>query len=88
VNWLIEEYSCENNLQSRQRERYWTEFYNANLNTIKAFIDKDEKNEYNKKYYEINDDKIKEHKKEYNKKYYEKNADKIKEYYKKNYENY
>ena len=39
----------------------------ANLNTIKAFIDKDEKNEYNKKYYEKNADKIK----EYYKKNYE-----------------
>lgn len=34
-NWsmiLVEEYSCENKLQAEQRERYWIETLNANLN--------------------------------------------------------
>lgn len=36
-NWdmiLIEEYSCENELQAKQRERYWIETLNSNLNKI------------------------------------------------------
>ena len=88
INWsmiMIEEYPCENNLQARQRERYWTEYYDASLNMIKAFIDKEEskliKKEYDKinadkikKYVQQNADKIKNYRKEYN----EKNADKIK----------
>ena len=35
-NWsmiMIEEFPCENNLQSRQRERYYQEFFNASLNS-------------------------------------------------------
>lgn len=39
---LIEEYECETNIEARIKEEYWKRFYNANMNTKKAFESEDE----------------------------------------------
>ena len=85
-NWsmiLIEEYSCENKLQAEQRERYWIETLNANLNRNIPSRTKQEWNEEHKEetkkymidYADEHRDEIKKYKKEY----YQRNKDKIKE---------
>lgn len=63
---MIEEYNCENKLQAHQRERYWIETLNADLNCIiptrtqKEYndINKEQIIEYQKKWYEENKNKI------------------------------
>lgn len=69
-NWnmiLVEDYPCNDNLQARQRERYWQEFYNAQLNMKLAQCDS---KEYHREYYQLNKDKIKD--------YYQQNIPKLK----------
>jgi hypothetical protein len=74
-NWdmiLIEEYSCENKLQAKQRERYWIKTLNATLNTNIPSRTKNEWKEENKElilqqseqYREQNREMINEKKKE------------------------
>ena len=79
-NWsmiMVEEYPCENKLQSDTREHYWTDFLGATLNS-------QVQRRTPKKYQEDNKEKIA----EYNKKIYEDNKNQIAEqkhiYYEKN----
>jgi hypothetical protein len=50
----IEEYECEGQLQARMREEYWRREYNANMNTLRAYVTEEErieqKKECNKKW--------------------------------------
>ena len=39
---IIEEYFCDRPIEARIREEYWRRFYNANMNTKKAFESEDE----------------------------------------------
>jgi hypothetical protein len=84
----IENYPCNDKNESLARERYWYEFYHANLN---SYVPNRSKSEYDKKYYKTNKEKKIEYNKIYNKinklkikekaeKYREINKDKIKEY--------
>lgn len=83
-NWemiLIENYPCNNNLEARQRERYYQEFYNAQLNMKLAQTDS---KDYHKEYYKINCNKLK----EYQRKYFSEHTDNYKEYVKQNIDKY
>jgi hypothetical protein len=88
-NWImvmIEEYSCDNKLQSDAREHYWTETLGANLNskvqgrTGKIYYEehKTEINERHKLYREEHKEEID----EYHKKHYEAHKEKILEKHK------
>jgi hypothetical protein len=83
----IEEFVCENKIGARMRERYWCELYNPNLNTRKAYLSGEEREnyydenkeriqQYHKEYYEDNKDRYKQ--------YYEDNKDRVKQYYQEN----
>jgi hypothetical protein len=103
-NWsmvLIEKYSCENKQQAEQRERFWYEELNADLNTKRPHITEEElkesqkeyMKEYKKEYDKVNQEKIKEYRKnnqdkikKYYKEYRENNQDKLKEYDKEYYQ--
>lgn len=65
----IEEFECEDKLQSLIREEYWRNEYDANMNTIKAHITTEERKsqaiESSKKRYEQNKDVFKEQAKNY-----------------------
>ena len=80
-NWsmvMIENYPCNNNLEALQRERYWFEIFNADMNTRKPCISEEEEKEYQKVYQ-------KEYrKKEHHKRWREKNPDYYPNYYAKN----
>lgn len=70
----------ENDLQDdelRKREQYWIEKCNA-INHNRAYVSEEEKEEYNKLWYEKN----RQAKLEYQREYNEKNKEKIKEYFK------
>ena len=41
----IEEFECDTTLQSRIREQYWMNQYNANLNVNRAYVSEEEKKE-------------------------------------------
>jgi hypothetical protein len=73
----IEEFNCNNQREAETRERYWLEFYNAQLNSVIPFRTK-------KEYYNSNKEVLLEKQKEY----YEANVDKIKEYYEANTEKF
>jgi hypothetical protein len=97
-NWsmvMIEEYPCENSQQAVQRERFWYEELNADLNMVRPHRTEEELTDYKKDYYQANIEKYKEsHKeyreanrekmKEYKKKWRENNREKRKEYYQAN----
>jgi len=60
---LVEKYElCKDRLESRQREQYWIDELKPKLNMCRAYCsdeyNKDNLNEYYKKYYEDNKDKI------------------------------
>jgi len=83
-NWtmiLIEDYPCENRLQAEQRERYWIETLNANLNKVIPSRTIQEWKEEHKEYIKIyNTNYYQEHKEDikiYNTNYYQKNREKI-----------
>jgi len=69
----VEEYECDGQLQGREREEYWRKYYDASLNSRKAYntkeqytIDnKDKKKEYDVIYRATNYDKIEKNKKMY-----------------------
>jgi len=75
-NWdmiLIEAFPCKNNLEARKRERYWVEYYGANLNTIVPYISTEEVKKYQSQYHI-------EHKnesKQYYEQYYIENKEKL-----------
>ena len=90
-NWsmvLIEKYPCENKQQAEQRERFWYEQLNADMNTYRPHITEQElkelQNEAYKKYRENNQEKLKEYLKKYNEANQEKLKERKKEYNKKN----
>jgi len=68
-NWtmvMIEQYPCNNVLEASRRERYWVEQLNATLNTcVPSRTNKqyNEETNCNKKYYELNKDKIRQFRK-------------------------
>jgi hypothetical protein len=68
----IEEFVSENKIGARMRERYWCEMYNPNLNTRKAYLSGEERENY----YDENKDRFKQ--------YYEDNKERIKQYYQEN----
>jgi len=72
----IEKYACNDGNEARTRERYWMELFNANLNSIKPIITKEEIKENAKQYSIINKDKLT----QLHKEYYLKNIDKKKIY--------
>jgi hypothetical protein len=74
-NWNmveIEKYNAVDSNDASKRERYWIEYYNANLNKIIP-------TRTNKEYYEDNKEQIV----EYQKQYYEDNKEQLAEYNKK-----
>ena len=98
-NWnmiLVEQYPCENQLESNKRERYWFEFLQGTLNslipgrTMKEWRQKnavkkaEQKKEYDKAYKQDNAVKIAEQRKIYLEKNAVKIAEQKKEYYKHN----
>jgi hypothetical protein len=91
-NWemvLIEYYPCNNREEASKRERYWKEFYNAELNgnvpgrTRKEYyIDNaDTILEKQKQYYQNNSDTRKEYQKIYDKQNIDKKREYNKQYY-------
>jgi|688.fasta_scaffold972036_1 hypothetical protein len=86
---VVENFPCNNSLESHERERYYYDILNCTLNTVTPGRTR---GEYVKEYYKENieyykeyNQKNKEKNKEYNKEYYEQNKDIIKEYSKKKY---
>ena len=83
--WLmveIEKHNCNDGNEARAREEYWRSHYNAQLNTVRAYVTDEERKEHKKEYYGNNKDK----KTEYNKGYYEQNKGEIIEQHKEYYE--
>jgi len=88
---LIENYSCNDKQELRQREGYWIRQIGT-LNKVIAGRTKQEYNEENKdkiketvkKYHVVNKEKLK----QYDKKYYEDNKEKLKEYRQENKERF
>ena len=85
----VEKYNCNDGNEAKAREEYWRCHFNAQLNTIRAYITEEQK----KQYYETHKDKLLEYQKTYNdnnkgnklaynKKYYENNKDRLIEYQK------
>jgi hypothetical protein len=103
-NWnmvLVEKYPCADGLEARKREHYWYDILKSGLNTRRPYSTKEQaieyKNDYNKKYYTENKERLNEQMKKYkeanaenilkNKKSYnEANAEKIRKYKKSYYE--
>jgi hypothetical protein len=95
-NWImveIEKHPCNDGNEARAREEYWRSHFNAQLNSVRAFITDEQKKEEMKEYNEQHKDKILEQKKEYYethkskiieqvKERYEANKEKILEYHK------
>jgi hypothetical protein len=79
----IEKHNCNDGIEPRTREEYWRCHFNAQLNTIRAYITNVERLERDKLYRGDNKDKISERKKQY----YEAHKDKILEQTKNNYYN-
>ena len=65
---LVENYPCNNNLEASQRERYWFEKLNANMNTRLPYRSEEDL----KQYYVDNKEKIREYQKGKAKEYYQK----------------
>jgi hypothetical protein len=65
----IEKYPCNDNNEARARERYWFELTNANMNSQKPLITKEERMDYfkqcSKNKYELNKKEINENHKKY-----------------------
>jgi hypothetical protein len=81
-NWSmieIEKFPCNDNNEARARERYWYEVLQSNMNSIRPFLEKDERIEnkktYLKNYKELNKSIISEN----FKKYYELNKNRYQE---------
>ena len=77
-NWTmvpLEEYPCENSIQSRIRERYWEDTLKADMNMVKAYQTEEEKKERQRGYEK--QDLIKRHQDEDYRKAY--NARKLRE---------
>jgi hypothetical protein len=89
-NWkmlVIHQQICKDDIEARQIEQKFIEELNSTMNTVKAYISKEEKleknKEYHKEFYENNKEKIK----EYHKEFYENNKEQILEYHKEYYKN-
>ena len=84
-NWemvLIEEVSCENKLELSKKEREYMETLEADLNTNKAYITREEKNKYSLEYYHSHKELLKEQRAEYFKAYNDRTKEQRREYYK------
>ena len=90
----VEKYNCNDGNEAKAREEYWRCHFNAQLNTIRAYITDIERLERDKLYRGDNKDKISESKKQYyeahkdnilkqRKEYYETHKDRLIEYMKK-----
>jgi GIY-YIG catalytic domain len=88
----VEKYNCNDGNEAKAREEYWRCHFNAQLNTIRAYITDIERLERDKLYRGDNKDKISESKKQYyeahkdnilkqRKEYYETHLEQRKEYY-------
>ena len=80
----IEKFPCNDGNEARAREEYWRCHFNAQLNTLRAYRNDEQKKQYNKEKNDRNKDKRLEHYEqnrdellEQKKAYYEKNKDKI-----------
>ncbi len=85
-NWNmieVEKHNCNDGNEARAREEYWRCHFNAQLNTIRAYITNVERLENMKQYKQNNKEKIIEQKKQY----YEAHKDKILKQRKKHYYN-
>ena len=87
-NWNmieIEKYPCNDKREAEKREEYHRAFFNANLNSKKAFITeeqyKEQRKEQRKEYYEQYNEQHKEQKKEYYEQHKEQMKEQMKEYY-------
>ena len=85
----IEEYVCDNKIQSLIRERYWLETLQANMNTmLKPTITEDEKTkretEYKAKWFQDNKERLTEKNKEYREIHKEEIIEKQKSLYQQN----
>ena len=81
-NWNmieVEKYPCNDKREAEKREEYYRAFFNANLNSRRAFVTEKQNLEKMKEYYEQHKEQKKEYMKEYNKEYYEQNKEQIKE---------
>ena len=78
----VEKFSCNDGNEARAREEYWRCFFNAQLNSFRAYITDEQIREIKKERYEQNKDKRLEQMKEYR----ESNKDKISEQKKEHYE--
>lgn len=84
-NWkmvLIEEVCCENKLELSKKEREYMESLEADLNTNKAYITREEKNKNSLEYYHSHKAIIKEQRAEYFKQYNDRTKEQRREYYK------
>jgi hypothetical protein len=92
-NWkmlVIHQQICKDDIQARQIEQNFIEELGAKMNTLKAYISKEQLKEYKKEWCENNKEKYKEYHEKYKeqqKEYRENNKEKIKEYHKEFYEN-
>jgi len=69
---LVERHNCNDGNEARAREEYWRSHFNAQLNSVRAYIteeqDKEMRKERKKEYREQNKEKLKEYQQEYHKK--------------------
>jgi hypothetical protein len=76
---IIEEYPCSNKIEAKQREQYWYNELNADMNQLMPYIStediKKKRSNYQKKYFLENRDYYS----NYTKQYYAKNPEKMKE---------
>ena len=89
----IEEYICENKIQSLIRERYWLETLQANMNTmLKPIITEEERDQrntrYKAKWFQDNKERLTEKNKEYEKTHKEVIQKQRKLYYEENKESF
>ena len=77
---LIHNFPCENKRQLEREEEYVRRDYQYNINSIKAYITKEEKIENQKQYYKQYRDDNKDKLTEYYKQYRDDNKDKLTEY--------
>jgi hypothetical protein len=83
----VEKHNCNDGNEARAREEYWRCYFNAQLNTNRAYITKEQEREQIKERNDRNKDKHKEYREqhkekitEYQKEYREQNGDKLSEY--------
>ena len=76
----IQDYPCNTKREAEEKEDELIRFYNARLNTNRAFITEEQRKERNKGYHQENKERILKQKREY----YHQNKNKKKQYYENN----